>query len=69
MGWPYDGKPNRLIKVFFKSAGQGSDLSVFGGNSPVVPAAFSGAIYTTTWTRKRSGFRGAVSDATSWPAM
>ena len=35
MGWLYDGKPNRLVKVFFKSAGQPGDLSDFGGISPL----------------------------------
>jgi hypothetical protein len=40
MGWPYDGKPNRLIKVFFKSAEQQSDLSDFSGIRPVFPRAF-----------------------------
>jgi hypothetical protein len=42
MGWLYDGKPNKLIKVFFKSARHLVDLSDFGGIHPVVTAATSG---------------------------
>ena len=41
MGWLYDGKPNKLIKVFFKSARHLVDLSDFGGIHPVVTAASS----------------------------